>query len=366
MCTTQIKIVQYIRSLYGGDIIGELETKTEFVTPSLNFPQSPASKQAWYKAMIQAQLNNDLANLEKKLTQVQAKLCAADTTDTTLVESLEEDESEITNKILHVEYNLNADVEVPLSEEEKAAWRHEQKTCRERDTRHLLNQQKAFAVIIGQCTQCLQDKLHDNSQWEIINRNQKPLKLYTLIERVVMQQMGDEYPASNLVDNLLAVLTLKQQNNQTNTQWYKKLNTRVDVAKSVGVEFTNFTSLWNYCCKARGWADYVMLTGAEQLTLCNDLKERMPGYLLIANSSSSANHKAIKNNLLEVFITKRNKYPATRSDAIALLNKYDKKELLQTGSSEGTAFAQKGKQQNGIKKKGSEEKKLSESKQSKK
>ncbi len=42
--------------------------KTEFIAPSPNFPQSAASKQTWYKAMIQAQQNNDLANLEKKLT----------------------------------------------------------------------------------------------------------------------------------------------------------------------------------------------------------------------------------------------------------------------------------------------------------
>jgi hypothetical protein len=58
--------------------------------------------------------------------------------------------------------------------------------------------------------QRLQDKMHDDAQWEAINKNQKPLELYTLIERVVMQQTGDEYPTSNLIDNLLAVLTLKQ------------------------------------------------------------------------------------------------------------------------------------------------------------
>jgi len=33
MRTTQIKIAQYVGSLYGGDIMGELETKKEFVAP---------------------------------------------------------------------------------------------------------------------------------------------------------------------------------------------------------------------------------------------------------------------------------------------------------------------------------------------
>jgi len=38
MRTTQIKIAEYIGGLYGGDIMGELETKTEFVVPSLEYP----------------------------------------------------------------------------------------------------------------------------------------------------------------------------------------------------------------------------------------------------------------------------------------------------------------------------------------
>ncbi len=40
MRTTQIKIAQYVGSLYGGDIMGELETKTEFVAPTPKYPES--------------------------------------------------------------------------------------------------------------------------------------------------------------------------------------------------------------------------------------------------------------------------------------------------------------------------------------
>jgi hypothetical protein len=32
----------------------------------------------------------------------------------------------------------------------------------ERVQKHLLNQQKAFAIILGQCMQRLKDKMHDN------------------------------------------------------------------------------------------------------------------------------------------------------------------------------------------------------------
>ena len=74
------------------------------------------------------------------------------------------------NNILCAEYDLSADVELPLSEEEKAEWRQQQKAYGERVQKHILNQQKAFAIIIGQFTQRLQDKLHDDAQWDNINK----------------------------------------------------------------------------------------------------------------------------------------------------------------------------------------------------
>ncbi len=51
----------------------------------------------------------------------------------------------------------------------------------------------------------------------------------------------------------------------------------------------------------------------------------------------------MKTNLLEAFIAKRDEYPTTRSDAIALLNKYDERKSPPTAASAGMAFAQKGK-----------------------
>jgi hypothetical protein len=37
-CTDNKKITQYLGSMYGGDIMGELETKKEFVAPPTEYP----------------------------------------------------------------------------------------------------------------------------------------------------------------------------------------------------------------------------------------------------------------------------------------------------------------------------------------
>lgn len=55
---TQIKILEYIGGLYGRDIMGELETKTEFIVPPLEYPVTAQARQPAYEAMIRAQQNN--------------------------------------------------------------------------------------------------------------------------------------------------------------------------------------------------------------------------------------------------------------------------------------------------------------------
>ncbi len=66
MRNTQIKIAQYIGSMYGGDTMGELETKKEFVAAPLEYPKTAQDRKAGYETMIRAQQENALANLEKR------------------------------------------------------------------------------------------------------------------------------------------------------------------------------------------------------------------------------------------------------------------------------------------------------------
>jgi hypothetical protein len=65
MRNTQIKIAQYIGSLYGGDIMGELETKKEFVAAALEYPKTAQDRKAGYETMIRAQQQNILGRSER-------------------------------------------------------------------------------------------------------------------------------------------------------------------------------------------------------------------------------------------------------------------------------------------------------------
>ena len=346
--TTQIKIAQYIGSQYGGDIMGELETKKEFVAPSPQYPASAILRQPDYENLIRKQQRNNLAKLERRKERLQNTIDAS-TSDSDRAD-LEDDMVDLDNDIAQVEYDISVEVRVPLTEEERGEWKTNEKAYGERVHKHMLNQQKAFAIILGQCTQRLQDKMHDDDKWDDVNRKQKPLQLYALIERVVMKQTGDDYPPCNVVDNILSVLLMKQQQNMSNAQWYERFCTRVDVAESMGVEFDSSKCLWDYCIQQRGWNEYDTLSHDDQTTIRSESKERLLAYLMIKNSSSSTNHDTIRSNLLESYIAKRDEYPVDRSEAVAMLNKYDEKKPNVQATSEGTAFTQKGKNKGNDKK----------------
>ena len=54
-----------------------------------------------------------------------------------------------------------------------------------------------------------------------------------------------------------------KQGNSTNNEWYERFNTKVEVAKSVGVSF-NFETIWEYCAMEAHKATYTLLRSDKQ------------------------------------------------------------------------------------------------------
>ena len=133
--------------------MGELETKTEFVAAAPEYPQSAKDKQAGYETMVRATQRNVLATLRRKKIRLQAQITATPSNELDEIDTLEDKLSEVENDILRAEYSSNAEVELPLTEEEKGEWRQSQKAYGDRCAKHILNQQNALAIIIRQCTQ---------------------------------------------------------------------------------------------------------------------------------------------------------------------------------------------------------------------
>ncbi len=100
MRNTQIKITQYIGSLYGGDFMGELKTKKEFVATPTEYPQTAIDRKANYINMIRAQQTNALTSLRQKEQRLKIQIAVTATTNVDQINRLEEQLSDVENKIL--------------------------------------------------------------------------------------------------------------------------------------------------------------------------------------------------------------------------------------------------------------------------
>ncbi len=68
---------------------------------------------------------------------------------------------------------------------------------------------QVYLLILGQCTQLLQDKMKQEKAWAQVSVSYKPLDLYKLIERVVLKQTEDQYPVAALWEQYGAVYNAK-------------------------------------------------------------------------------------------------------------------------------------------------------------
>ncbi len=101
----------------------------------------------------------------------------------------------------------------------------------------------------------------------------KPLELYKLIERVILKQTEDQYPVAALWEQLTNVANVNKQGNLSNNEWYDWFNTKVEVAKSVGVSF-DFEKIWEYCALEAHKAAYISLQPDEQEAVRVSARER--------------------------------------------------------------------------------------------
>jgi hypothetical protein len=129
-----------------------------------------------------------------------------------------------------------ADIEVPVvfTEFEKTQFSNDWCTFQERNTNLIKHRFQAFSLIQVQCTQLLQDKMNQDTDWNTVSILYDPLTLYRLIERTVLAQTEDQYPFATVYDQKLSFYSFNQDN-LSNPQWYERFNTKVDVSGAIGV-----------------------------------------------------------------------------------------------------------------------------------
>ena len=119
---------------------------------------------------------------------------------------------QVQNTIAQLQHKLNEDIPIKLDKEEKVEYNSRVKSHIKKVEDLTINRGKVYMLIMGQCTQRLQDKLKQDISWSTVDATPKnPIDLLNLIERVVLKQSEtDQYPWAMLhdADMIITITTI--------------------------------------------------------------------------------------------------------------------------------------------------------------
>ena len=95
--------------------------------------------------------------------------------------------------------------------DEKAEQSNVYRTCRKDEQRLITNRGKVYTLILGQCTQTLQNKLKEDNDWEgDIATKYDPIRLLNHIEKYILKQMESHYPYLADQEEMQSMLNFSQ------------------------------------------------------------------------------------------------------------------------------------------------------------
>jgi hypothetical protein len=324
------KLVQYVGTNYGQYINNELQNKVWVVlTEPVHNDDVLAIHSVREVMIIKGQLNIQ-QDRQAQETILKAAVQAGTDMDAPLKLAI------LQNEIAQGEFAASIEVPVVLTDSEKTHFSNDWRTFQERNTNLIKHQGQASSLIQVQCTQLLQDKMKQDTDWNTVLILYDPLTLYRLIERTVLAKNEDQYPFATVYDQEISFFSFKQDN-LSNPQWYERFNTKVDVSGAIGVT-RQHKVLLEYVAQ-ESYTAFADLGLVEHQLVQEDAEERYISYAFLRQSGT--HHGNLKVDLQNDFTTGDNRYPKNIQQTLHLLDKYSKTVVATVTHSEGTSFAQK-------------------------
>ena len=207
------KLVQYVGTNYGQDISNKLQNKiiVNLVEPvhALDVIARHAIGE-WMIRTGQANIHTARSN-QRTILQAAVTAFIDDTAPMKL--------AVLENEIAQSHYEANVDVPVIMTDLEKTHSSYEWCTCRERKKQLTKHRGQGFSLIFGQLTQLLQDKMNQDTEWNVVSTSYDPLTLYRMIEKTVLGQTKDQYPFVTVYNQELGFYAFRQYT-MSHPQWY--------------------------------------------------------------------------------------------------------------------------------------------------
>jgi hypothetical protein len=194
MRTSWEKLAQYVGTNYGQDISNELQNKITVILVEPVHTIDVLLKHGLRETMIRNGQMNIQRDRKAQETILDAAVLAGIDMEAPMKLAL------LQNEIAQGEFSANVEVPIVLNDSHKTQLSNEWRTNRESNDNLIKHRGQAFSLIEGQCTQLLQDKMKQDTDWAVVSTSYDPLTIYSLIDRTILAQTEDQYPFATVYD----------------------------------------------------------------------------------------------------------------------------------------------------------------------
>ena len=121
-----------------------------------------------------------------------------------------------------------------IDNEVMAEWQEELKSFKKDQKTRMKNEGKAFALIIGQCSDILRSKLESHEDWEATNADSDPIELLKIIKHCMVHKTTTRHKGYSFIEALENLGKFRQGEKMTVEDYRDRLISLIDIYKDLG------------------------------------------------------------------------------------------------------------------------------------
>lgn len=273
MRKTWERICHYVGFEMGPDIAMELRNETRITIDAPTYTDEVQARHA-QRELIVTTCKERLQNARRAMLEILEALPVDEQSHVAI--------ATLKNEIAMTNFELLQPVPVELTDVEKILYDIEWEVYSDRMYKLKKHRGQAFFLVLGQCTQLLQDRMQQDPDWDEVNTSNDPLQLYQLIKKIVQGPTNDQYPPAIIYEQLVGLFGCRQEN-LSNAQWYERFN----AATAVGVSFEHKVLLEYQAGLDYAGATYESLTDAQKQAVKQASQEQLLAYIMLRQSKAA-------------------------------------------------------------------------------
>jgi Reverse transcriptase (RNA-dependent DNA polymerase)/Zinc knuckle len=177
-----------------------------------------------------------------------------------------------------------------------------------------------YALVLGQCSEALREKLRAMAEWEALSATQDGLALMRMVRTVAFNHESTKFVVHSIAENMGKVWRCIQESHETNQAYLDRFTNVVAVVEQTGGELGHNPGVERFLANERG-LDYDVMDADDAAAVRDDAKELFLATIFLLNADRRR-YKELQLVTQNDYTRGTNKYPRTMVGAYELLNGY--------------------------------------------